>query len=622
MRAKDIAEKLSRCAERVAKNLLPHGKLMGNYWVVGDVFGKPGESLKLCIHGTKKGSFYDFATSQGGDLLELWRLNRQISVSEAIKEASSYLGISLPTFVPSRQNIETSPSVEKLPKSISANAKNYLHIERKLSLDTIDKFSIRGERNEERDNDFIAFPFFTDSKKNKLTQIKWIGVRRGQNNKKIIFTERNCNPGLFGWHAIANDTRTIVLTEGEIDAMTLHQYGFNALSLPYGGGKGSKQAWLEKEFDRLAIFDEIFLCLDNDEVGKQTIDVLVERLGSHRCRVVTLPKKDANECLQAGITRKEINTCFANAKCFDPSEFRRFSDFREAIKERFYPQNNEIIGYNPPFDKCKGKILFRPKELSLWSGINGHGKSQFLGHLILDFVKQDAKVCIASLELSPEILLTRLARQASAQTRPTKAYIDAICDYYADKIWLFNVTGQAKADRLLEVFLYARQKHNVDVFIIDSLMMCGLKEDDYDAQKRFVERLCEFKNTYNCHVHLVAHPRKGADESRPPGKLDIKGTGSVSDLADNNFVIWRNKKKENDMQQAENEGEAVAEDLKNKCDCLLICDKNRNGDWEGKASLWYDKKSYQYLNYRTQKPNPYVSFFDKSVNETVYDDKF
>lgn len=45
-------------------------------------------------------------------------------------------------------------------------------------------------------------------------------------------------------------------------------------------------------------------------------------------------------------------------------------------------------------------------------------------------------------------------------------------------------------------------------------------------------------------MHIVIHPRKGANESTPPGKLDNKGTGALSDLADNCFTIWRNKDKE------------------------------------------------------------------------------
>lgn len=58
-----------------------------------------------------------------------------------------------------------------------------------------------------------------------------------------------------------------------------------------------------------------------------------------------------------------------------------------------------------------------------------------------------------------------------------------------------------------------------------------MSEDDYNAQKVFVEMLCDFKHVHNCHVLLVAHPKKLEDENKVPGKLDIKGTGTITDLA-------------------------------------------------------------------------------------------
>lgn len=113
--------------------------------------------------------------------------------------------------------------------------------------------------------------------------------------------------------------------------------------------------------------------------------------------------------------------------------------------------------------------------------------------------------------------------------------------------------------RLLEVFLYAHQHYGVDVFLLDSLLKCNIAEDDYNAQKAFIEKLCDFKNEHPCHIHVIAHPRKSMDETIIPGKFDIKGTDSISDLADNCFSIWRNKEKKS----------------LHDPDCLWTCNKQR-----------------------------------------------
>ncbi|MCX7120827.1 MAG: hypothetical protein NTZ67_03500 [Gammaproteobacteria bacterium] len=59
------------------------------------------------------------------------------------------------------------------------------------------------------------------------------------------------------------------------------------------------------------------------------------------------------------------------------------------------------------------------------------------------------------------------------------------------------------------MFLHAHLHYGVDVFLLDSLLKCNIAEDDYNAQKAFIEKLCDFKNKYACHVHVIVHPRKG-----------------------------------------------------------------------------------------------------------------
>ena len=61
--------------------------------------------------------------------------------------------------------------------------------------------------------------------------------------------------------------REVTITEGEIDALTAWDYGMPALSVPFGGGGGAKQRWIEAEYDRLCRFEVIYLALDMDREG-------------------------------------------------------------------------------------------------------------------------------------------------------------------------------------------------------------------------------------------------------------------------------------------------------------------------------------------------------------------
>jgi twinkle protein len=56
-------------------------------------------------------------------------------------------------------------------------------------------------------------------------------------------------------------------------------------------------------------------------------------------------------------------------------------------------------------------------------------------------------------------------------------------EWFSDRLWVFKLTGTAKADRLLEIFAYARRRYGIDLFVIDNLAKCGLDEEDYGGQK-------------------------------------------------------------------------------------------------------------------------------------------
>jgi len=581
MTANEVATRLAAQAAAVAEYLLPKGKRDGKEWCVGSVAGEAGKSLKICLQGRKAGVWSDFASEHSGDLLDLWSKVSGISIRNAIREAKQWLGITTPMFLDIKPQEQVKLLTTSLaPLSASSKVASYLQEQRKLTWETCQQFQIQEK------NDFIVLPYLVD---NETLQIKQISIHR-KDNKKKIFVERNAQQCLFGWQTIPSVAREITLTEGEIDAMTLTQYGIPALSLPFGGGNAAKHKWLEFEFERLSHFDKIYLCFDNDTVGQQTVQALLDRLGRHRCYVVTLPHKDANECLQQGVSTEEIQQYFLDAITHDPEELKCSSTFKSEVINLFYPDPSVPIGYTPPWEAAtQHGLVFRKNELTTWTGINGHGKSLLLNFLMLHFMQQGANVCIASLELKPAHTLWRMVRQATACKQPEHELIDASHDWLADKLWLYNFVGSTDPDSLLSAFEYAYLRHGADNFVIDSFVKCNIAEDDLNAQQKFMSRLCDFKNKYPVHIHLVAHPRKLANEVTAPSKIDIRGSSAISDLADNCITIWRNKSKD-----------------KLLGDGMIRCDKQRHGDWEGQFNLWFDTETLHYLDYETSKPTPII----------------
>ncbi|MES2356294.1 MAG: AAA family ATPase [Pseudomonadota bacterium] len=425
----------------------------------------------------------------------------------------------------------------------------------------------------------------------------------GANRHLGIPSGKNEIPGLSGWQEINPmlPTKFICLTEGEMNFLTLYQYEIpmGILHLPFGAGRSGSERhhWIQSEYDNLLTYDEIYLCFDDDEEGRKIIAEVSQRLGAHKCPIVKLPYKTAHLCAQNGVSAQIIHACFNEAKTIDPLELRRALEYADKIQRGINHVTDAELGYALPWDKAFGKINFRPGELTVWSGTNGHGKSQLLGYLMLDQIRQGASVCIASMELSPVKTLMRMVRQVAGIKQPSDDFIGHICEWWGDRLWLFDLIGTAKGDRLIDVFTYARKRYGVDVFVIDSLMKCGLADDDYAGQKRFLDQLSDFKNEFNCHVHIVCHVKKREDENTVTGKLDVKGVGGITDLADNHIAVWRNKPKERMTEEAGVNHHSRS----SEGDGLIYCDKQRFGDWEGKISFWFDKESLQYRGYDADK---------------------
>lgn len=578
MRATELAAQLALDAEGVAQLLLPNGRRQGREWVVGDIDGGAGNSLKVCVQGTKAGVWSDFATGESGDLIGLWMATRNADLRTAYEEAAKHLGLqSNASRLDTPRRTYSRPSRDGVER-IGEPLLTWLHTVRKLSAQSIETYRLAQHKGA------IMFPYLRDG---DLVAAKYRAVP-----EKRFWAAADCEPCLFGWQALTGTERSVVLVEGELDALALYDYGHPALSLPFGGGKGDKQQWIDAEFDRLAVYDEIFLALDQDAAGAEAVAEIVARLGRERCRVVVLPCKDANECLMRGIPKEDIDAAFAAAKTMDPPRLRNAGEFEEAVLREFQRLEQGEIGIRLPWKKVGDRLILRPGEVSIFAGINGHGKSEVVNQIALHAAAEGVRVCGASLEFIPEKWLKRMVRQAAATAFPTPAHIRHIMQALRPNLWVYAVTGTSKASDMLETFAYAARRYRVQLFVVDNLAKCGFGEDDYNGQKGFIDALTDLARDLSVHVIVVAHTRKTGDgENKPPEKGDIKGTGALTDMVDTVVAVWRNKPKERQIATKE----ATADDLREQPDCVLVCHKQRNGEEEPRVLLWFDQISHQYL---------------------------
>ena len=284
---------------------------------------------------------------------------------------------------------------------------------------------------------------------------------------------------------------------------------------------------------------------------------------------------------------------------------RPASEYIEDMLDSLYSATS-VKGAKLPWPKVENEFAFRPGEVTLWAGINGHGKSLITGQCSLSMMGQGHKVCIASFEMKPRKTLERMARQWIGQA-PAKLWEDpAIVEGYKDaarqfggwtdgKLWLYDQQGTVSPETIVAVSRYCAKELGIHHIFVDSLMKCVKHEDDYNGQKYLIDEFCAIAKDYDTHIHVVHHIKKLASEEQTPGKFDAKGSGAITDQVDNMLIHWRNKAKENDAQEEHPRMGAEP-------DALLICTKQRNGEWEGRIQLWFDAATQQFVANQGDKP--------------------
>ncbi len=281
------------------------------------------------------------------------------------------------------------------------------------------------------------------------------------------------------------------------------------------------------------------------------------------------------------------------------TKIKKASDYIDLVKAKF--RVKKTAGVYLPWFKTVDNFGFRPGEVTLWSGQNGHGKSLLTSQIALSLMGQGQKVCIASFEMKPATTLQRMARMWLGINPYELSNLEKLDDLHEQfgewtdqKLWLYDQMGTANQEIIGGMTRFCAKELKIQHVFIDNLAKCIRNEDDFNGQKNFIDELTSIARDYNIHVHVVHHLRKPANENAVPDKHDNKGSGSITDQVDNVMMVFRNKAKEDDIKQNGKFAKTV-----NDPDQYLLCRKQRNyegsGEGEPSVKLWFHRDSQQYL---------------------------
>lgn len=230
-------------------------------------------------------------------------------------------------------------------------------------------------------------------------------------------------------------------------------------------------------------------------------------------------------------------------------------------------------------------MRFRPGEVTLYVGINGHFKSMTTGQIMLGLMEQNEPCLSASFEMRPVRTLHRMVRQSWGNAEAPLPYVKAWHEWTDGRLWLYDHLGDIHPRKVVAVCRYAARELGVRHFFIDSLMKCVAGTDDYTGQKLFVSSLADLAKETNTHVHVVHHARKAAKETDRIDKFSVRGGGEIVDQTDNLVLIQRNK--QNEMHT--DGGYGLVDP--SKPGVWFEVAKQRDGSFEGTVGMWFNPQS-------------------------------
>ena len=430
---------------------------------------------------------------------------------------------------------------------------------RGISKQVVDHFGIKMAVNPDGSGGSHFYPYTSEG--------KVIAFKERKLPKSFLAHGNFTNIELFG-QAVSNGGKTLVITEGELDACAVAQcfldkYNkvFPVVSIP--SASGCKVVLEQREWIRK--FESVILFFDKDEAGQAAVQKVAKIIGAGKVKVAKLLEKDpCDQLLKHG--SKSLLQSYWDAETWSPaglvmgeSIWKQFQQ-RQRTKSRPYPKC--LDGLN---EKLKG---IRQGEITLFTSGTGSGKSTIVKEIVLDLLKdKENKVGLISLEESVGDTAEKFIEMALQQRldhsegmmlsqAELRHGFDTV--FKDERLVLLDHQGSVGDSTLTDKIEYMCLM-GCKYLILDHITIAvsegaeGLSGNE--AIDKVMSDLLKIVKKHNIWLCLISHLRKapGGGASFEEGKLasidDIKGSGSIKQISFDIVAFARNLIADNETER-------------------------------------------------------------------------
>lgn len=382
------------------------------------------------------------------------------------------------------------------------------------------------------DENVLVFPFKDPEGEMRFIKYRNMSYEKGISTGSKEWCEADCMPILFGMAQCNLDNKTLIITEGQIDSLSVAEVGFdNAVSVPTGA-QGTTWIphcydWMLNNFKEIIVFGdyENNMITLSDMIGnrfKRSMNVRVVRKEDYQgC-------KDANELLntkgkQAVADAVNNAQAILNSRVKDMADVKYVDLSKKPKVKTLYSKLDELL---------KGGMMMG--QVVLVTGKRGNGKSTFASQLVCSALSQNYNCFMYSGELPDYWVKSWIDGQIYGNQNLTNSQIKECEDWYRGRLFLYSneIIDNDETEDLLAALTDTIIKKDIKFAVLDNLMTAldaGTNELLYRKQSEFVGKLAKIAKAYEMVIVLVAHPRKSKAEF---DNDDVSGSADITNRVD------------------------------------------------------------------------------------------
>ena len=428
------------------------------------------------------------------------------------------------------------PMAEIKPK---AEALGYLR-KRGISEAVAEKYQITTHKDKQN---VLVFPFMDGVGNIVFVKYRKTDYDPKKDNSKE-WCEANCKPILFGMYQCNTSNKTLVLTEGQIDSLSVAEAGIeNTVSVPTGKNGFT---WFPHCWDWLQQFTELIVFGDCEN---GTITLLDEMKSRFPGTVKAVRQQDYKGCKDANelllkYGKDAVKYAVNNAEI---QPIRAVKELADVKAVDLFKLPRIATGITKIDSVLSGGIYLG--QTVIITGKRGEGKSTLASQVVANALDAGKKIFAYSGELQDYFFKRWLNLQLAGkheviertEVDGTRNYYitnttdEKISEWYRGRAYLFDnmAVEDEELTELLDIIEKAVRQYGIDLVLLDNLMSAldvGMSVDLYRAQSKFVDKLVKLAKRLNVVVILVAHPRKNKFSSDDTD--EISGSADITNKVD------------------------------------------------------------------------------------------